>query len=57
MSSASANEGASAMFTVRLVKALPGPKTFTYATVDGTAVAGTNYTTSSGSVTFAAGET
>lgn len=57
VSGASVSEGNAAVFTVRLSHAMPGPKTFTYATADGTAVAGTNYTAASGSVTFAAGET
>ena len=48
---------ANASFTISLDKAGSGPVTVSYATVDGTAHAGTDFTAASGSVTFAAGET
>jgi Ca2+-binding RTX toxin-like protein len=43
-------------FTVTLSTAASGPVTVAYATADGTARAGTDYTAASGTVTFAAGE-
>lgn len=46
-----------AQFTVRLSKASASAVTVNYATTDGTAVAGTDYTATSGTLTFAAGET
>lgn len=45
------------MFTVTLDKAADGPVTVAYSTADGTATAGDDYAASSGTVTFAAGET
>ncbi len=44
-------------FTVTLSQAATGPVTVHYATADGTATAGSDYTAGSGTVTFAAGET
>jgi Calx-beta domain/RTX calcium-binding nonapeptide repeat (4 copies) len=51
------NSGSSALtFTVTLAKATPQKVGVTYATADGTAAAGSDYTASSGSLTFAPGE-
>ena len=44
-------------FLVTLDPAATGPVTVNYATADGTAVAGTDYTATSGTLTFAPGET
>lgn len=44
-------------FTVTLSEATSGPVTVTYATADGTAKAGEDYTAQTGTLTFAAGET
>ena len=44
-----------AAFTVTLAEASTQPITISYATTDGTAVAGTDYTSTSGTLTFAAG--
>lgn len=46
-----------ATFTVRLSAASSGPVTVAYATADGTAVAGSDYTATSGTLTFAPGTT
>ncbi len=46
-----------AAFTVNLTAASAQPITFSYATVDGTARAGSDYTAASGSMTFGPGET
>jgi sugar lactone lactonase YvrE len=46
-----------AVFTVSLSSAFPVPVTVNYATADGTAHAGTNYTSTSGTLTFAPGIT
>ena len=46
-----------AVFTVRLLRARETQVTVDFATVDGTAVAGTDYTAVSGSLTFEPGET
>ncbi|WP_052293709.1 cellulase family glycosylhydrolase [Azospirillum sp. B510] len=48
---------ANATFTVKLSSASGTPVTVDYATVDGTAKAGSDYTATSGKLTFAAGET
>ncbi len=48
---------ANASFTVSLSQASAVPVTVAYATVDGTAKAGSDYTAASGTLTFAAGET
>ncbi len=45
------------MFIVTLDKAATGPVTVKYATADGTATAGSDYTALTGTLTFAAGET
>ena len=47
--------GATIEFTVTLSRAAPGPVTVDYATSDGTATAGEDYTAASGTLTFAAG--
>ncbi|HWB50586.1 MAG TPA: Calx-beta domain-containing protein [Stellaceae bacterium] len=44
-------------FTVTLSAAAAGPVSVAYATADGTAAAGSDYTASDGTLTFAAGET
>jgi hypothetical protein len=49
------NEGTAA-FNVTLSHALPAPASVEYATGDGTATAGADYTASSGTLTFAPGE-
>ena len=49
--------GARLVFTVTLNRAASGTVTVDYATSDGTAAAGSDYTATSGSLTFAAGET
>ena len=56
---AEAREGEDAVlrFRVTLDRAAAGPVTVGYATVDGTAVAGEDYESASGTLTFAAGET
>ena len=56
---ARANEGAGASvaFTVSLSSAATGAVTVDYATADGSAAAGADYTATSGTLTFAAGET
>ncbi|MGN6574350.1 MAG: Calx-beta domain-containing protein [Nocardioides sp.] len=50
-------EGQEASFTVSLSKASTSPVTFTFATVDGTAVAGEDYTSTSNTRTIPAGQT
>lgn len=57
IASASAIEGADASVTVSLSKAAASDVTFDYATADGTALAGTDYTAASGSLIIPAGET
>ena len=56
---ARAKEGkdASLDFAVTLSRAASGPVSVDYATADGTAAAGADYTATSGTLTFAAGET
>jgi sugar lactone lactonase YvrE len=49
--------GSQATFTVTLDAASSGPVSVSYATADGTAAAGTDYTTTSGTLAFAPGET
>ncbi|MFO1084224.1 MAG: Calx-beta domain-containing protein [Reyranellaceae bacterium] len=44
-------------FTVKLSQAASGPVTVNYATADGTALAGSDYTARTGTLTFAVGET
>src|SRR5262249_49139190 len=44
-------------FTIPLSEPAPWPVTVSYATTDGTATAGSDYTAAGGSVTFAPGET
>jgi hypothetical protein len=48
---------ATATFTVSLSAAAAGPVTVSYATADGTATAGTDYSAASGTLTFTAGQT
>lgn len=48
---------ATARFTVTLSAAATGPVTVTYATANGTAIAGSDYTAKNGVLSFAAGET
>ncbi len=50
-------EHAHFMFTVTLDKAAAGPVTVAYSTANGTATAGSDYVATSGTLTFAAGET
>ena len=50
-------EGATLDFTVTLSRALDEAVTVQYATSDGTATAGSDYTAASGTLTFAAGDT
>lgn len=58
VSVAEGNSGSKVLtFTVALSKAASGPVTLHYATADGTATAGSDYAASSGTLTFAAGET
>ena len=54
---AQAAEGATLAFTVTLAPAASGEVTVDWATADGTATAGSDYTAGSGTLTFAAGET
>ena len=54
---ARADEGGSLEFAVTLSEAAAGEITVDYATSDGTANAGADYTAASGTLTFAAGET
>ena len=48
--------GQVALFEIRLSEPAPGSLTLNYATADGTATAGSDYTATSGSVTFLGGE-
>ena len=57
VSDASAAEGDAVAFTVSLSAASDGEVTVEYATSDGTAAAGSDYTAESGTLTFAANET
>ena len=52
----SADEGGAAEFAVTLDRGATGTVTVSYATADGTATAGTDYTAVSGTLTFAPGE-
>ena len=54
---ASAAEGGSVVFTVSLSAASDREVTVDYATSDGTATSGTDFTAESGTLTFAANET
>ena len=54
---ARANEGGHLRFAVTLSEAATGEVTVDYATADGSAGAGADYTAASGTLTFAAGET
>ena len=53
---ASANEGANLIFTVNLMPSSNAEVTVDYTTADGEAKVGTDYQTTSGSLTFAAGD-
>jgi endoglucanase len=53
----SSGQNATATFTVTLSAAQTAPVTVAYATADGTAKAGVNYTATSGTLTFAPGQT
>jgi Calx-beta domain len=55
--STTVNEGSSASLVVSLSTTSTVATTFSYATADGTAVNGTNYTSASGTATIAAGQT
>lgn len=61
ISSAGKSEGASGTsnlsFTVTLSKSSSSPVTVSYATADGTAVAGQDYAATAGTITFSAGQT
>ncbi len=57
VSDASATEGGNVAFTVTLSEAVSSAVTVDYATSDGTAEAGSDYTAASGVLTFAAGQT
>ena len=57
VSDAEADEGGGLAFTVTLSEPAFGPVTVDFATADGTAVAGEDYTARQGTLTFAAGET
>jgi uncharacterized delta-60 repeat protein len=52
----SVTQGQSALFTITLAQPATSALTLNYTTAGSTAVAGTDFTTTSGSVTFAAGE-
>ena len=54
---AAANEGGALAFAVTLDAAAAGEVTVDWATADGTATAGSDYTAASGTLSFAAGET
>lgn len=54
---ASANEGSPLTFNVTLSKATESSYTIQYATANGTALSGTNYTATSGTLTFPVGTT
>ena len=54
---AEADEGKALSFAVTLDRAASGTVTVDWATADGTATAGTDYTSASGTLTFSAGET
>src|SRR5262249_32590334 len=54
---ASANAPTTATFTVDLLTPSSAPVTVSYATTDGTALAGVDYVAASGTLTFAPGET
>ena len=57
MADASAPEGGTLAFAVTLAPAAPGTVSVDWATSDGTAKAGTDYTAASGTLVFAPGET
>lgn len=56
ISSASVNEGGNLVFTVTLSQSVGATVTVDFATANGTAIAGTNYTSNTGTVTFIPGD-
>ncbi|WP_120010629.1 Calx-beta domain-containing protein [Teichococcus vastitatis] len=57
VSDVTVTEGGQAAFTIALSAAAAGPVTVGYATANGTALSGSDYTATSSTLTFAAGET
>lgn len=57
VSDVAVNEGTTATLTVSLSFSSTSTQVFQYRTIDGSAIAGTNYLSAAGTLTFAAGET